>query len=168
MSSYNTIPDLESEAQPLVAAPARKLGKTLVVVALFGFAAGAAAATAAPHVATKMNFGTIINTKGGVETGPCKPGDSDCIIKKGGTVNQGNDSGLHEDGAPTDGVTTEPDTAQFQMSTEGGVEAMSADCGDASNGGGEHVGNPGCNKATSNAGKAGTTGPGGETVGNSK
>ena len=53
---YNTVPDLEaSEAQPLVAAP-RKLGKTLVVVALFGFAAGAAVATAAPHVAAKMNL----------------------------------------------------------------------------------------------------------------
>ena len=55
MSLYNTVPDLESEEQPLVAAP-RKLGKTLVVVALFGFAAGAAAATAAPHVAAKMNL----------------------------------------------------------------------------------------------------------------
>ena len=53
MASYNTIPDLESE--PLVAAP-RKLGKTLAVVALFGFAAGAAVATAAPHVAAKMNL----------------------------------------------------------------------------------------------------------------
>ena len=57
MSSYNTVPDLEaSEAQPLVAAPPRKLGKTLVVVALFGFAAGAATVTAAPHVAAKMNL----------------------------------------------------------------------------------------------------------------
>jgi len=62
MSSYNTIPDLESEAQPLVAAPARKLGKTLVVVALFGFAAGAAAATAAPHVAAKMNLAAGVST----------------------------------------------------------------------------------------------------------
>ena len=78
MSLYNTVPDLEaSEAQPLVAAP-RKLGKTLAVVALFGFAAGAATATAAPHVAAKMNF-AIMSTAGGVETGPCT--GSDCIFQ---------------------------------------------------------------------------------------
>ena len=70
MSSYNTV-DLEaSEAQPLVAAP-RKLGKTLVVVALFGFAAGAATVTAAPHVAAKMNLAggestEVVATEGGL------------------------------------------------------------------------------------------------------
>ena len=34
---------------------------------------------------------------------------------------------------------------------------MSTDCGDASNSGGEHVDNPGCNTAASNAGKGGVT-----------
>ena len=118
MSSYNTIPDLESE--PLVAAP-RKLGKTLVVVALFGFAAGAATATAAPHVAAKMNF-AIMSTAGGVETGPCT--GSDCIYTKGGTVNQGNDSGIDIDGSATDGATTGD---QFQINTNGAVTTQGAD-----------------------------------------
>ena len=84
MSSYNTVPDLESEAQPLVAAPPRKLGKTLVVVALFGFAAGAATATAAPHVAAKMNLASGVAWAPGI------------AARTGGE----NDSGIDIDGPP--------------------------------------------------------------------
>ena len=84
MSSYNTVPDLESEAQPLVAAPPRKLGKTLVVVALFGFAAGAATATAAPHVAAKMNLASGTAWAPGI------------AARTGGE----NDSGIDMDGPP--------------------------------------------------------------------
>ena len=51
MASYNTIPDLESEAQPLVAAPPRKYGKaSLAVVAALAFGAGALAPSAAARV----------------------------------------------------------------------------------------------------------------------
>ena len=123
MASYNTVPDLESEAQPLIAAPPRKLGKTLAVVALFGFAAGAATATAAPHVAAKMNF-AIMSTAGGVETGPCT--GSDCIYNKGGTVKTPGeaDSGLDIDGSATDGATTGD---QFQINTNGAVTTQGAD-----------------------------------------
>ena len=83
MSSYQTVPDLESEAQPLVAAP-RKLGKTLAVVALFGFAAGAATATAAPHVAAKMNLASGVAWAPGI------------AARTGGE----NDSGIDIDGPP--------------------------------------------------------------------
>ena len=83
MASYNTVPDLESEAQPLVAAP-RKLGKTLAVVALFGFAAGAATATAAPHVAAKMNLASGVAWAPGI------------AARTGGE----NDSGIDIDGPP--------------------------------------------------------------------
>ena len=84
MSSYQTVPDLESEVQPLVAAPPRKLGKTLVVVALFGFAAGAATATAAPHVAAKMNLASGVAWAPGI------------AARTGGE----NDSGIDIDGPP--------------------------------------------------------------------
>ena len=83
--------------------------------------------------------------EGGVD-GPC---DSDCIVKKGGTVKDGEtDPIIPIGGAPTDGVTTETDTAQFQMSTKGVAQAMSADCSDASNSGGDQPMNPNCQKAT--------------------
>ena len=148
MSSYNTIPDLESEAQPLVAAPARKLGKTLVVVALFGFAAGAAAATAAPHVAAKMNLasGTAWTLGIGVRTG-------------------GGETYIDIDGSPTEGVATDATTMTTPaqepagtpiINTNGGVEKMSTDCGAASNGGGEGIMNTKCQTAGSNAGNGGS------------
>ena len=142
MSSYQTVPDLESEVQPLVAAPPRKLGKTLVVVALFGFAAGAAAATAAPHVAAKMNFAA---------TG----GESDVAGATGQRKSLDNPWAdvAGENGTPSEGVT-EPAGDQFKM-TDASVNnaaGASADCE-----GGEHVDNPGCNTAASNAGKGGVT-----------
>ena len=59
-----------------------------------------------------------------------------------------------ENGTPTDGVT-EPAGDQFKM-TDASVNnaaGASADCE-----GGEHVDNPGCNTAASNAGKGGGDG----------
>ena len=65
MASYNTVPDLESEAQPLAGAPPRKHGKaTLAVVAALAFGAGALAPSAASRVSQMKLF--EINTKGGV------------------------------------------------------------------------------------------------------
>ena len=61
-----------------------------------------------------------------------------------------------EDGPPVTTPAQEPAGTPI-INTEGGVEAMSTDCGDASNSGGEHVDNPGCNTAASNAGKGGVT-----------
>ena len=114
MSSYQTVPDLESaEAQPLVAAPPRKLGKTLLVVALFGFAAGAAAATAAPHVAAKMNFAA---------TG----GESDVAGATGQRKSLDNPYAdvAGENGTPSVGVT-EPAGGQFKM-TDASVNTAAA------------------------------------------
>ena len=59
MASYNTVPDLESEAQPLAGAPPRKHGKaTLAVVAALAFGAGALAPSAASRVSQMKMFQT--------------------------------------------------------------------------------------------------------------
>ena len=64
MASYNTVPDLESEAQPLAGAPPRKHGKaTLAVVAALAFGAGALAPSAASRVSQMKMFQTYQGTK---------------------------------------------------------------------------------------------------------
>ena len=169
MSSYNTIPALESEAQPLVAAPARKLGKTLVVVALFGFAAGAAAATAAPHVAARMNLAAGVYTNAA---------DYDTSGKK---TNDGYDGtgSIDIDGPPVppaDATTMttpaqepaqEPaqDAAIVNYFKDTAQEAQSTDCNKA---GGETVTTAAkCSHATIQDAQV-TSGSGGETVGSAK
>ena len=133
MSSYQTVPDLESEAQPLVAAPPRKLGKTLVVVALFGFAAGAAVATAAPHVAAKMNL--------------VAGGEDAAWGATGARASTANDYILDENGTPTEGVAGETDTDQFQIvpADKQNAAAASTGCGP---GGETATTNPDCFDAT--------------------
>ena len=72
MASYNTVPDLDSEAQPLAGAPPRKHGKaTLAVVAALAFGAGALAPSAASRVSQMKMF------KMG-----CQVGDPDCVQTK--------------------------------------------------------------------------------------
>ena len=69
MASYNTVPDLESEAQPLAGAPPRKHGKaTLAVVAALAFGAGALAPSAASRVSQMKMFAMA-----------CQEGDPDCV-----------------------------------------------------------------------------------------
>ena len=107
MASYNTVPDLESEAQPLAGAPPRKHGKaTLAVVAALAFGAGALAPSAAARVSQMKLFDM---TPASVNN--AAPASTAC-----------------PDGA--DEVATNAD----------------------------------CYTATSNAGKAGTTNDGGETI----
>ena len=77
MASYNTVPDLESEAQPLAGAPPRKHGKaTLAVVAALAFGAGALAPSAAARVSQMKLFAMTpasVNNAAPASTG-CGPG----------------------------------------------------------------------------------------------
>ena len=142
MASYNTVPDLESEAQPLAGAPPRKHGKAmLAVVAALAFGAGALAPSAAARVGlTRFDAGGGESDVAGA-TGQRKSLDNPWADVAG------------ENGTPDEGVT-EPAGGQFKM-TDASVNnaaGASADCE-----GGEHVDNPGCNTAASNAGKGGVT-----------
>ena len=142
MASYNTVPDLESEAQPLAGAPPRKHGKaTLAVVAALAFGAGALAPSAAARVGL-TKFDEVYQD---YDNSGMLPKDNAYAGK------------VTEDGPPVTTPAQEPAGTPI-INTEGGVETMSTDCGDASNSGGEHVDNPGCNTAASNAGKGGGDG----------
>ncbi len=118
---YNTVPDLEaSEAQPLVAAPPRKHGKAmLAVVAALAFGAGALAPSAAARVSQMKLFGIVDPSNqnaAAASTGCDEAGDNvmgaNCHDKAVATTQTGK---IDIGGTPSEGVTTETGTEQFQI-----------------------------------------------------
>ena len=83
-----------------------------------------------------MNLAAVVNyfPNAAAEAQTAKP----CKEQKGGehvlgtncqtavVQNGGNDSGIDIGGTPSEGVTTEPDTAQFQINTKGSATTQGA------------------------------------------
>ena len=164
MASYNTVPDLESEAQPLVAAPPRKHGKAmLAVVAALAFGAGALAPSAVSRVSQMKMFQY---TTGGVtvQSTTSADGGEEVYISTDGPASRngvGGDSGIHEDGTPTDGTTPDQDPAIVNYIPGAVQSSQSTDCNKA---GGETVTtNPDCSDAIIQDAQE-TGGTGGETA----
>jgi hypothetical protein len=135
---YNTVPDLESEEQPLVAAPPRKYGKAmLAVVAALAFGAGALAPSAAARVSQMKLFDIVDPSNQNAVAASaidCKGGEADSAnCGKDKTIQPpGADPIIPIGGTPSEGVTTETETEtetetpQFQINTKGGVGAANA------------------------------------------